>query len=138
MNIDPFRVLIIDDNPVFVQSLKSLIVDVAGLQVSEIMIAYNGEDGLELMRDHSFDYVFMDINMPKIDGIEATRFAKFEYEKPEMKIIGISFNSEHQYKSQMMQAGADCFLAKDEIDADRLFKIFNIDSNDFLNIPNNV
>jgi CheY-like chemotaxis protein len=130
MKITPFRVLIVDDNPEFVRSLKSLILDVAGLQVDEILSVFNAHDGLELMRDHDFDFVFMDINMPSIDGIEATRFAKFAYEKPDMKIIGISFNSGFQYKSQMMQAGADNFLTKDEIDADRLIEIFNIYTKD--------
>lgn len=128
MNMAPFRVLIVDDNPVFIRSLKSLILDVAGSLVKEMLHANDAHEGLELIRDHDFDYVFMDINMPGIDGIEATRFARFEYEKPGMKIIGISFNSAFRYKSQMMQAGADSFLTKDEIDADRLMEIFNIDS----------
>jgi two-component system sensor histidine kinase BarA len=128
----PFCVLIVDDNPEFVLSLKSLIVDVAGSSVKTIMTAFKGYDGLELMRDNSFDYVFMDIKMPDIDGVRAARFARFEYDKPQMKIIGVSFHSDHRYKSQMMQAGADYFLVKDEIDADRLLDIFNLNSGTFL------
>jgi len=126
MKIASYRVLIIDDNPEFIRSLKSLILDVAGSQVGEVSSVHNGNDGLEMMRDQDFDYVFMDINMPGIDGIEATRFARFEYEKPHMKIIGVSFNAGFRYKSQMMQAGADNFLVKDEIDAEKLMEVFNI------------
>ena len=129
MSTTPYHILIVDDNPEFVQSLKSLILDVAGSAISEVVVAYNGHDGLELMRDREFDFVFMDINMPRIDGISATRFARYEYGKPEMKIIGISFNSEFRFKSQMIRAGADCYLIKDEIDADKLLEILNINQN---------
>lgn len=129
MNTGQIRVLIVDDNPEFVQSLKSLIEDIAGDQVQEIKFAYKGYDGIELIRDSDFDYVFMDIKITDIDGIEITRFVRFEYDKPDMKIIGVSFNSDSRYKSQMILAGANGFLAKDEIDAERLMEILNINQN---------
>jgi two-component system sensor histidine kinase BarA len=126
-----FRILIVDDNPEFVLSFKSLINDIAGYQ-KEIMIAHNGYDALQLIRDNTFDYVFMDIKMADMDGIEATRLARFEFDNQNMKIIGVSFNSDLRYKSQMILAGANGYFTKDEIDADRLVEIFNINQNELL------
>jgi two-component system, NarL family, sensor histidine kinase BarA len=125
-SVPSYHVLIVDDNPEFVKSLKSLIFDVAGPVVASVLCAYNGEDGLTLMRDHLFHFVFLDINMPGIDGVSATRFATFEYNKPETQIIAISFHTEQTFRLQMTRAGASKYLAKDEIDAEQLAEIFGI------------
>jgi CheY-like chemotaxis protein len=128
MNIaPPYNVLIIDDNPEFIRSLKSLILDVAGPYISDIQWANNGLDGLEKIRDNNFHLVFMDIDMPYIDGITATRFASFEYQKPDMKIIAVSFHSDRHNISQMLRAGASAYIIKDEIDADNILELFDID-----------
>lgn len=130
MTIDSlYKILIIDDNPEFASSLKNLLIDIAESYIEEIQIAYNGFDGLELLRDNEYHFVFMDINMPSINGIEATRFAKFEYKNTKARIIGISFHKELSYINQMMKAGASAYLSKDEIDADKLAEILGINVN---------
>lgn len=120
-----YNILIIDDNPEFVVSLKNLLIDVIGSSIGNIECACNGAEGLEIIRDNDFDYVFMDINMPYINGIEATRFVRFEFSKPAMQIIAISLNNNSYYKAEMLRAGANQYLPKDEIDADKISEIFS-------------
>jgi DNA-binding NarL/FixJ family response regulator len=122
-----YNILIIDDNPGFVKSLKDLLIDVAGQLISQIQYAFNAADGLILIRDNTFHYVFMDLNMPDIDGISATRFARYEYKKPEMKIIGISAYCEDYFVHQMLKAGANYYIPKDDIDAEKIIAIFTTD-----------
>lgn len=120
-----YNIIIVDDNPEFVASLKSLLTDVMGPSIASIQCAYNGVEGVEMIRDNNFDYVFMDINMPYINGIEATRFVRFEFNKPAMQIIAISLNNNSYYKAEMLRAGANQYLPKDEIDADKISEIFS-------------
>lgn len=124
-----YNIIIVDDNPEFVASLKSLLIDVIGSSIANIECAYNGAEGVEMIRDNDFDYVFMDINMPYINGIEATRFVRFEFNKPSMQIIAISLNNSPYYKAEMLRAGANQYLPKDEIDADKILEIFADKSN---------
>lgn len=121
----PYEILIVDDNPEFVKSFKNLLHDAFDSQIASVKCAYNGHDGLEMMRDNIFHFVFMDIDMPGIDGITATRFATYEYSGKNSKIIAISFHTEQKYKQQILHAGASGYLSKDEIDADVLAEIFN-------------
>jgi CheY-like chemotaxis protein len=121
----PFNILIVDDSPEFVKSFTNLLLDAFEPQIASVKYAYNGLDGLELMRDNYFHYVFMDIDMPGVDGITATRFATYEYTESAPKIIAISFHTEQTYRKQIMRAGASVYLSKDEIDADALAEIFN-------------
>jgi CheY-like chemotaxis protein len=79
-----------------------------------------------MLRDNTFHFVFIDIDMPGIDGISATRFAAFEYNKPDVQIIAISFHTEQTFRTQMLRAGATKYLAKDEIEADQLAEIFGV------------
>lgn len=121
-----YKVLIIDDNPEFVRFLKKILTGVCGSVIESIDYALNANEGLMMIRDQTYHFVFMDIDMPGIDGITATRFASFEYANPQTKIIAISFHTEQTYRTQMLRAGATQYLAKDEIEADQLAEIFGI------------
>jgi DNA-binding NarL/FixJ family response regulator len=69
--------------------------------------------------------VFMDINMPKINGIDATREATNLYRN--LVIIAVSFHSEIKYVVQMIEAGARSYIIKDEICKDSLDKALSIE-----------
>jgi len=123
---NPYDILIVDNNPSFAKYLRQLIMDIGDSHIASVQYANNAVDGLILIRDNNFHFVFMDVDMPEPDGIMATRFATYEYNKPGMRIIAISFHSEQSFRTKMLRAGASDYLAKDEIDAEKLLEIFDM------------
>jgi DNA-binding NarL/FixJ family response regulator len=73
--------------------------------------ATNGEQAVMLAKSLHPDIVIMDINMPGMDGIEATRRLKLE--QPETMVIGLSVHNNWQVEEAIREAGAVSFLAKD-------------------------
>lgn len=116
------KILIADDNNDFIDAFKYQLVDYLGKNVDVIDTAENGIDALEKINTHYYDYVFMDINMPVMDGIKATKSATIY--RRDIYIIAISFHKEIQYIEQMIKAGARNYLLKEEIDEHNLEKIF--------------
>ena len=78
--------------------------------------ASNGEMAIELARDLHPDVVIMDVNMPTLNGVEATR--QIRAILPDVILIGLSVQEEQQIVELMAQAGADAYLSKaDAFDA---------------------
>ena len=122
----PYSILIVDDNPRFVDVLETLIRDVAGGAINSIDKAYNGIEGLSLIRLKLYDFIFMDIQMPLLNGIQVTRIADREFFRHGLNIIAISYHCEEEYLSEMIKAGAKKFLSKDQISHDTISEIFGI------------
>ena len=118
-----FDVLIVDDNPEFIQSLSHLLVEVAGSKIGTIQRAHNVHDGVDLMRRHSFEYLFIGVKMTTVDKITALRRLKNNNSLP--KIVAMSFHAEFVFVNQVLQAGADVHLVKDDIDHNALEPFFN-------------
>jgi len=93
----PVRVLLVDDNEELLK-LYSIF-----LKRYEVITAKNGKEGVELYMKYHPDIVIMDIKMPIMDGIEATRTIK-EYDK-DAKIIGATAYHD-KYAEKMLEAGA--------------------------------
>lgn len=72
--------------------------------------AENGEDAIKKAKHMKPDVLLIDIAMPVMNGIEATKILKKEM--PELKIISVSMHSEKQYVKGMLEAGADGYLLK--------------------------
>lgn len=119
------KILIADDNLHFAKALKFMLLDSFQDQVQEIIIVKDGEECLYELSNRIYDTVFMDINMPKINGIEATRQATQLYRN--LIIIGVSFHSEMKYLVQMIEAGARSYIIKDEICKETLDKALAIE-----------
>jgi len=79
-----------------------------GIQV--VGEASNGLEAIELVRQVRPDVVVMDISMPQMDGIEATRRIKAEW--PDVRVIGLPMFEEEQIAQTMFQAGAEAFMSK--------------------------
>jgi DNA-binding NarL/FixJ family response regulator len=73
--------------------------------------AVNGREAVQFAQDKRPDVVIMDIDMPDLGGIEATRQICAAF--PEVKVIGLSIHSEKHYVVNMLRAGASGFLSKD-------------------------
>ena len=119
------KILIADDNPHFAKALKFMLLDSFQEQIEEIGIVKDGSQCLTELNNKLYDTVFMDINMPKLNGIEATREATQIYRN--LVIIAVSFHSEMKYIVQMIEAGARSYIIKDEINKETLDKALAIE-----------
>ncbi len=102
------RVLFADDHRVMRKGLIQLLSDQAGIQV--VGEAENGREAVEKTRQHKPDVVVMDISMPVMDGIEATRRVKAEM--PEVRVVGLSMHEDEQIAARLKAAGAELLLNK--------------------------
>ncbi len=103
------RVLLADDHKIVRDGLRTLLEkhsDIAVLGEAE-----DGREALQLARKLSPDVVVMDIAMPELNGIEATRQILSEY--PGIKIVALSMHSDKRFVSEMLKAGASAYLLKD-------------------------
>jgi PAS domain S-box-containing protein len=102
------RVLFVDDHQVMRQGLISLISGQPGIQV--VGEAANGWEAIKMVRQLKPDVVLMDVSMPEMDGIEATRRIKDDI--PDVRVIGLSMFDDEHMASTMLEAGAETFLSK--------------------------
>ncbi len=107
------NILIVDDNKRFADALKFMIQEHFSDRVGEIFMANNGVECLDILLKKSIDIVFMDKEMPVMDGVETTKKAVDMYR--DLKIIAVSFHSELQDITRMLEAGARNYIVKEEI-----------------------
>jgi PAS domain S-box-containing protein len=105
----PVRVLMADDHPMVRQGLCAIVEQFDGIQV--VGEAADGEEALRLAQSLLPDVVIMDVNMPKIDGVEATR--QITATCPNVVVIGLSVHNSLQVMTAMKEAGAAAYLTKD-------------------------
>ncbi len=117
------RVLFADDHQVMREGLISLVTDQPGIQLAGE--AENGLQALELTRQLRPEVVVMDINMPEMDGIEATR--RIKTEMPDVRVIGLSMYEDEAIAAAIKQAGAEAFVNKTASTDELLTAIYGID-----------
>lgn len=103
------KIVLVDDHKLFRDGLKLLLNNTGKTTV--VAEASNGKEFMEILKNHKDDIVFMDIQMPEMNGIEATREALKLY--PDVKIIALTMFGEDEYYYQMIEAGVKGFLLKD-------------------------
>lgn len=101
-------VLIVDDHELVRAGIRSLLSTVNGLKV--IGEAATGEEAVKLAREKHPHVVLMDVRMPGIGGLEATR--KLLRTDPDLKIIALTVCGEEPFPSKLLQAGAAGYLTK--------------------------
>jgi PAS domain S-box-containing protein len=102
------RVLLVDDHQVMRQGLISLISGQPDIQV--VGEAANGWEAIKMVRQLKPDVVLMDVSMPEMDGIEATR--RIKVDMPDVRVIGLSMFDDKHMASTMLEAGAETFISK--------------------------
>ena len=102
------KIIIVDDHKIFRQGLKSLIVNERMAEV--IAEACNGKEFLDILHKHSPDLVLMDIEMPEMNGVDATRLAI--QNNPDLKILVLSTFGDELHYYNIIQAGAKGFVLK--------------------------
>ena len=111
------KIIIVDDHEIFRSGLKMVLGKLDYVKV--VGEAANGQDFLDLIRKTSCDIVLMDIEMPIMSGIDATKIALKEI--PTLKVISLTMFTEDDYVQSMMDAGVKGFLVKN-INKDTLHK----------------
>lgn len=104
------RVLLVDDHRIFRESLRILLAQMPNILV--VGEAGDGQEAIELARQLVPDIVCMDIGMPGINGIKATR--ELRTVCPAVKVIALSTHADNVYVMDMMAAGASGYVTKAE------------------------
>lgn len=128
MTLQNYRILIVDDNPTFIKTLSFLIQDVLASRVVKLDVARNGIEALDkVFNGDPYNIIFMDVNMPLMDGITATKQINREFYRG-TKIIAVSFNRDLQTISEMVFSGAVDYIYKDDLTVEMLEKVFEINN----------
>lgn len=101
--------LLADDHPVLRNTLAALLSEQPDIEV--VGQSGDGQEAVELVRQLQPDIVLMDITMPKLNGIDATRMITSEF--PNVRVIGLSMHEEVGMARALMRAGAVGYLCKD-------------------------
>jgi len=131
--MNPYRIMLADDHIMLRNGIRKIIEDFKDMEVV-------GEvgDGLELLimlKKVLTDMVILDISMPNLRGIEATREIKQIH--PDIKILILSMHKSKEYLYQAISAGADGYLLKDDSDRE-LFTAINTIINDSIYLSPNL
>lgn len=115
----PVRVLIVDDQPPFREAARMVIELTDGYEVAGE--AVSGEESLEMVAELRPDLVLMDINLPGIDGIEATQ--RITAEHPGVTVLVLSTYEAEEYEPRALAAGAAGFIGKSDLSPDVLAEV---------------
>ncbi len=102
------RILVVDDSPTIVALLKRMLVQ----NHFEVLVAYDGESGLEIAHRERPDLIFLDIVLPGIDGFSALRKLRRDPVSKDIPIIMISGNAQATEQFYVQRIGADDFMKK--------------------------
>ena len=107
-NASMIRILLVDDHDLFRAGVRSILQSEEGMVV--VGEVASGEAAVEAVRSEAPDLVLMDVNMPGMGGIEATR--KILHIAPSVKVIAVTVLSEDPFPNQLLDAGARGYISK--------------------------
>ena len=116
--MEPIRVLVVDDHPVFRQGVRDVLDTESGFEV--VGEAADGQDALQQSRDLCPDVIIMDINLPTMNGLQVTRQVKGE--QADIKVIMLTGYDHSEQVFHAIRAGASAYCPKD-IMPDELVRI---------------
>jgi len=110
-------ILLVEDNPLN-QHVACAILETKGCKPD---VAKDGYEAIKMISEHKYDVVLMDIQMPNMDGLQATKVIRQELMMTELPIIGLSANAHDDDYKKGIACGMNGYLTK-PIDAEKLFK----------------
>lgn len=125
------RILIVDDHPIFRQGIRQLLEQERDFSV--VAEAADGEEAIKLVTELSPDIVLMDMGMPKLNGLEATRQIKKEY--PNIMVLALTVHVEDEYIFSILGAGAEGYLLKTTQNSELVQAIRSVLSGNFVFAP---
>ena len=118
------NILIADDNKNFVEAFKFILSNIEEKAINKIYSAFSGKECIDIVRNEKIDLVFIDVDMPEMDGAQTTKkiieFNRF------IKVIAISFHNEMEYVHKMINAGAVNYIKKENLNVNTIVKELNI------------
>jgi len=106
-----FKFIIVDDNNEFRKALRALLeIEFSAEIIAE---ASNGKEFLNLVNSYQADYIFMDIYMPEMNGIEVTK--PFLWKYPQTKVIAVTMHIEKMYLLQLIEIGFKGCIFKNNV-----------------------
>ncbi|MET3999524.1 response regulator transcription factor [Marinobacterium sp. MBR-109] len=106
---DSIRVLLVDDHPLVIDGIQARLENEGGIEV--VGQAGNGLEAIEQVQNLKPDVVLMDVSMPIMNGLEATR--ELRTRSPETRVLILSMHDNREYMVQLIQSGARGYILKD-------------------------
>lgn len=118
------KLLLVDDHPVVRKGIRSCLESLDHIEI--VGEAADGQEALNKVKEFFPDIVLMDIDMPKMSGLDATKAIRTDF--PETKVLILSIHTNKHYVLQIIQSGAQGYVLKDTQPADLARAIEAIDS----------
>lgn len=116
------NILIVDDHKIVRDGIKSLLDGETDFVI--IAEASNGKEALEILEKQDPDLIIMDISMPEMDGIEATKSIKMNY--PSIKVLALTMVADSHKIRSMIEAGASGYILKSSNREDLIAALHNV------------
>jgi DNA-binding NarL/FixJ family response regulator len=116
------RILLADDHAMVRQGFRLILSSQADMEI--VGEAGNGREAVELAEKLQPDVVVMDVAMPELNGIEATR--RLSQSSPRTRVLALSMHKDSVYVREILRAGARGYLLKDSIDSDLLAAVRSV------------
>jgi DNA-binding NarL/FixJ family response regulator len=120
--MDPYRVILADDHVMFRQGVKRILKDANNLEV--VGEASDGLELLDVLKETTPDMVILDISMPNLRGLEATREIKTLF--PNVKVLILTMHWDKEYVYGAISAGAEGYLLKEDADTELFIAVEKI------------
>ena len=115
--MNPKKVLVVDDEPDLVETVRFPL-EMEGYQV---LVSYNGEDGLNQARRENPDLIILDLMLPKLDGYKVCRLLKFDERYKHIPILMLTAKTQEKDRILGKETGADGYMTK-PFDIDQLME----------------
>lgn len=102
------RIALVDDHRLFRSGLKAILTDIEDFNLE--FEAENGRKMIEMLSENPVDVVLMDVEMPEMDGVEATEYLKANH--PDIKVIMLTMHDDDGFMLKLMEYGARGYLLK--------------------------
>jgi DNA-binding NarL/FixJ family response regulator len=120
--MEPYRIVLADDHALFRRGMRKIIDDVPGMEV--IGEANDGLELLEMLKKLTPDLVVLDISMPNLRGVEATREIRTLY--PRTKVLILTMHKNKEYLYHAIASGANGYMLKEDSDEELLLAVETI------------
>jgi DNA-binding NarL/FixJ family response regulator len=105
------KILIVDDNKIFMEAFKFILKYEFGIE--NIDTCNSGKEAIEKINNNQYSTIFMDVNLPDINGIDIAKDCCKKFRK--LNIIAISINDDEETIKKMILAGCKSYITKDKI-----------------------
>lgn len=104
----PRRILVVEDHPINQVVAQEMLGELGYRPV----LAQDGQEALDILAEQAFDLIFMDVQMPRLDGLEATRRIRQQWPQDGPYIIALTAHTLDEDRRRCFEAGMDAFLTK--------------------------